>query len=197
MDLDKNLRESAPPILHITPEIEHEIQMLAEGHAQARGRRRGRFLTSFRSRRTALIGGLTILLVGGASVATAAPGLLEFFQPLHVDRTSAHTFAAAPDADACVIQWSVTSAAGSGHGEDNPAVIAAREYLLSLDLTSVLPDPALVEGHRNAEGREGPAPSERETHSVALMGTVARMVHAEIDRLGLDGPVVLHTTGCE
>lgn len=163
MDLERNLQESAPPIPNITPRVEHEIHAPASAHAQARGTKRGRLLVGLRSRKAAVVGGLTILLVGGASVATASPGLLEFFQPLPVDRTSAHTFAAAPDGDSCAIEWTVSSVGGSGHGEDNPAVIAAREYLMSLDLATVVPDPALVEGHRNAEGREGPAPSERET----------------------------------
>ncbi len=134
-----------------------------------------------------------VLLTGGTA-AVAAPTLIAMFTPV-VDRTSTHEFGAA-GTELCSIDWGIAPQAGVS--ADDPSVTTARAYLLSLDISSVTPDPRYTAGVANAQLPDGhPGATGTDVVNVALMATVADMVRTEVGRHGLDPDAYLLETSAD
>lgn len=187
MDLDELLDRSAPRTAHVTPPKDHELaELVAESGGSKAGRLGGR--------RTLAVAIAALIGLGGVSAAAAAPGIIGFIGDVISDRTTQHRFTV-DDGSVCAIEWAIGLAEGRSAEGSEPALAAAREYLLALDISAVVIDPDILQGIRDGEASaEGPARSEADIQSVALMSTVARLLHAELERQGYgEAGVVLQT----
>ena len=170
--------------------IEHELALLAKAHANRKGTRAGASIGQWIPRhRNAVFAALALAVFGGASAAAAAPAITSWYEGWMADLTTDHAYPAADKSfnESCTIDWKVLPSNDETAAAD-PAVLAARDYLLTLDLSTVTTNPIYLEGMRNPEGTDDtfvPA-SDGSLEAAAFTHTVADVVFAEVTRQGFD-----------
>lgn len=180
--LDQLLASAAPEITMDDPALDTELQQLVAATAVVVLRPRRR------QRRIAAGVAAGLLVAGGASAAAAAPLITEFLGAPEV-----LTVVREVDGQVCTSTFALLPFTPA-IGFDDPGVVMAREYLLSLDADSLDLDEARQEMSRSS----GLGWTEGQLDSIALSNTISRMVFAELERQGHPGTVSIRSGhGCE
>lgn len=133
------IASTAPPVAR----RDHELFGLVEKVVEERMPRRRRL-----RRRIVLGTAVFALLLGGTSVALAAPEFQRWWWGGSPDRTLEREN---PSGELCTMAFKVNA---EGVPDTDPAVTAAREILAAIDLESLQIDPAVLEGNREHAAAE-------------------------------------------